>query len=333
MANIEDVARLAGVGKATVSRVLSGNGYVKAATKEKIESAIKELNYTPNEIARNLYYQKSGIVAIIVPRLAHPFFAEFLNEAEIALCSKGYQMMICNTLSDENYELKYLDMLKRRVVDGIICGSYSLNTEQAYRSVHRPIVGLDRDLGEDIPCISVNHREGGRLAAWELINAGCKCVLQVCGSETSEKSDFKSPSNERHDVFYQIMKDNGIQCYNYFTKWNNVSYEYMYDISRDIFKKYPDVEGIFATDIVILNIAKYAFETGKEVPKDLKLVSYDGTNIVDFAYPSVTTVCQPIDELAKRTVELIVDLINGVKPENNKIELNVTLRKGLSTGR
>lgn len=333
MATIDDVAKLAGVGKATVSRVLNDNGYVKAETREKIKTAIKTLNYTPNEIARNLYYQKSGIVAVIVPRLSHPFFSEFLNAAEVALCSQGYQMMICNTLSEENYELKYLDMLKRRVVDGIICGSYSLNTEKAYQSANRPIVGLDRDLGENIPCISVNHREGGKLAAEALINAGCKCVLQYCGSGTIKNPSFESPSNERHHVFNKIMRDNGIKCYNYITKWNDMSYEYMQNISNDIFDKYPDIDGIFATDIVILNVLRRAAEIGKKIPEDLKLVSYDGTKISELAYPSITTVCQPIEELANKTVSVIVDLINGITPENNKIELNVKLRTGVSTRR
>ena len=89
MPTIQDVARRAGVGAATVSRVLSGKGYVKSETRERIRQAIEELHYTPNEMARNLYYQKSGIVAVIVPELAHPFVAQLVSAMEVALCAAG----------------------------------------------------------------------------------------------------------------------------------------------------------------------------------------------------------------------------------------------------
>ena len=108
MATIQDVAKHAQVGVGTVSRVLSGKGYVKAETRQKIQASIEELNYTPNEMARNLFFQKSGIVAVIVPEVAHPFFAQFVNAAEMVLCEKGYQTMICNTYYEQNYEQRYL---------------------------------------------------------------------------------------------------------------------------------------------------------------------------------------------------------------------------------
>ena len=93
MATIQDVAKRAQVGVATVSRVLNDSGYVKAETKEKIQRAIKELNYTPNAVARNLYHRKTGIAALLVPEISHPYFAEFIDAAETALYSYGYQCM------------------------------------------------------------------------------------------------------------------------------------------------------------------------------------------------------------------------------------------------
>ena len=131
MPTIQDVARRAGVGAATVSRVLSGKGYVKSETRERIRQAIEELHYTPNEMARNLYYQKSGIVAVIVPELAHPFVAQLVSAMEVALCAAGYQTMVCNTFYERNYEQRYLDMLKRRMVDGLIFAAHtSLDVSQ-----------------------------------------------------------------------------------------------------------------------------------------------------------------------------------------------------------
>ena len=130
MATIQDVAKYAHVGVATVSRVLNESGYVRADTREKVMAAIRELDYTPNEMARNLYHKKTGIVAIIIPAISHPYFAEFTSAAEVALFRKGYQTMICNTWREQNYETYYLELLKKQRVDGIITGVHTLDIEQ-----------------------------------------------------------------------------------------------------------------------------------------------------------------------------------------------------------
>ena len=104
MASIRDVAQKAGVGVGTVSRVINGSGYVAEDTRKKIESAIRELEYTPNELARNLFKNRTGIIGVLVPDLDHPFFSAFARETEIALYKAGYKVMICNTIGSSNRE-------------------------------------------------------------------------------------------------------------------------------------------------------------------------------------------------------------------------------------
>ena len=180
MSTIQDVAKRARVGAATVSRVLNGNGYVKEETREKVMQAIQELNYTPNEMARNLFFKRTGIVAIIIPQISHPFFAEFVDEAMLELAKYDYKVMVCNTWDESHYELQYLEMLERSMVDGIIFGAHSLNIKE-YQNTRRPIVALDRELGAGIPCVSADHEEGGRLAAEVLIGAGCRKSCSSAG--------------------------------------------------------------------------------------------------------------------------------------------------------
>ena len=127
MAGIKDVAKMAGVGVGTVSRMLNDSGYVSLDTRAKIEAAMKELNYTPNELARNLYYKKSGIIAVLVPNVSNPFFAEFVDCVEGELRKAGFKIMLCNTLKDVKAEAEYLDLLNRHIVDGIIAGMSSLD--------------------------------------------------------------------------------------------------------------------------------------------------------------------------------------------------------------
>ena len=197
MTTIQDVAKHAGVGAATVSRVLSGNGYVKQETRERVMRSIETLNYTPNEMARNLFHGKSGIIAVIIPELAHPFFSELVNAFEVSLCEVGYQTMVCNTFYEKNYELRYLEMLRRQRVDGIIFGAHTSLASEKYQSLQRPVIGLDRKLAESIPYVAADHEEGGRLAAQELIRSGCRNVVQFGGVEDS----VITPSSQRHFVF------------------------------------------------------------------------------------------------------------------------------------
>ncbi len=325
MSTIKDVAKHANVGAATVSRVLSGKGYVKAETRDRITDAIHELNYTPNEMARNLFYRKTGIVAVSIPRLSHPFFTEFVSEVEAELGKEGYQTMVCSTWSEQNHEQRYLDMLERQIVDGIIFGSHTLDVEQ-YRKVGRPIVALDRDLGPEIPCVAVDHEEGGRLAAEILLQAGCRKVLQFRG-----KGETFSPSEQRHDVFEKVIQKHGAVCYNYITKWNSLSYSYYAEITEHILEEYPDIDGVFAVDAIAMNVLRRAEEQNIRVPQDLKVVAYDGTNITQFASCGVTTICQPISQLASESVRLLMEMIRGEIPREKNVKLNVTVRKGRST--
>lgn len=327
MTTIQDVARHAHVGAATVSRVINKNGYVKEETRERVLQAIKELNYTPNEMARNLYHRKSGIVAIIMPEISYPYFGEFANAAEVVLFEHGYQSMICTTGKTENYEAHYLDLLKQQRVDGIITGVHTLET-QKYDEINGPIVALDRLLNDRIPCVAVNHSEGGRLAAEELIAAGCRNVLQCTGTGM-----VTTPSNARHEVFANIMKDRGISCHSYKMRWNAFDYSYYNETAEELMDKYPDVDGIFATDVTVLSLLKAAQAKGRKYPQDIKAVAYDGTYVSSLIYPSLTTIVQPIFELASTCVDVLMKMIQGKEIKEKNIQLEVQLRRGESTRR
>ena len=163
MASIREVAQEAGVGVGTVSRALNGSGYVSPETRKKIEKAAKKLN-TPNELARNLYHNKTGIIGIIVPDLEHPFFSSLVKYIEMELYEQGYKTMICNTVGISRREQEYLDMLERNMADGIITASHGLEVS-AYMKQAKPIVSIDRDLGPRIPLIGCDHGKGGRAHA------------------------------------------------------------------------------------------------------------------------------------------------------------------------
>jgi LacI family sucrose operon transcriptional repressor len=322
---IKDVAKRAGVGVGTVSRMLNNSGYVAEDTRKKIEIAMKELNYTPNELARNLYRKRTGIVAVLVPNVSNPFFAEFVDSVEAALYEAGFKMMLCNTVKASNAELEYLDMLNRHIVDGVITGVHSLDAED-YQKINKPIVALDRYLGEHIPVVAVDHKEGGRLAAEALIRNGCKKILHFRGA-----TEVESPYHERHYEFDRVMKKNQIETYSYELEWNRFDSEYYRKAVEDVFEKNIEFDGVFAVDALAIECMNEAIRRHHKVPKDIKFVAYDGTFITDMVEPKMTAVVQPIEGLARESVRLVCNLIGGKKYVNKQVVLGVEFRKGNTT--
>ena len=323
MASMRDVAKLANVGLGTVSRMLNDSGYVSEETRNRIEEAMKALDYTPNELARNLYHKRTGIIAVLVPNVSNPFFAEFVDHVEAELYKAGFKMMLCTTEKEFNAELEYLDMLNRHIVDGVITGAHSLAVEE-YKKIHKPIVALDR--GEDIPVIAVNHKEGGRLAAETLIQNGCRRVLHFRGKVTVE-----SPYHDRHFEFARIMEEHGIQTIDYELGRNRLDSEYYKKAVKDVFTRGIDFDGVFGVDRPVIECMNETIRRHCRVPEDVKFVAYDGTFITEMVEPPLTAIVQPIKELARESVRLVCNLVNGKVYKNKQVSLQVELRKGKST--
>ncbi len=325
MASITDVAKKAGVGVGTVSRVMSGKGYVSEKTKVKVLDAVKELNYVPNELARSLTQRRSNTIAIIVPNISNLFYSMMVNEIEQHLRILGYKMLLGNSFGEKTNEKNYLDLLDQNLVDGIITAS-SLLTEERYANIKKPVVSLDSILSPDIPMVCSDHTEGGQQAARMLIKAGCRHVLQFRDSidaqiKTRGKGarvtveDF--PYALRHIAFEKVIKEAGIQ-YDEIPTNGAVGMADQRHLAEETFSLYPDVDGIMATDIVALQYAHVALAHGRRIPEDLKVVAYDGTDLVKIFYPKLNAIVQPIPELAKKAVGLLVSQINGEDIEEKK---------------
>ena len=142
MASIRDVAKRANVAACTVSRVLNGTANVAPETRMKIEQAMKELNYIPNELARSMFKQKAGIVAMLVPDIRHPYFSSLARHIEDELYKNDCKLMLCSTGDDPEREKEYMKILRSNIVDGVIMGVNNQKPE-AYAEFGKPLVMLD----------------------------------------------------------------------------------------------------------------------------------------------------------------------------------------------
>lgn len=315
MAGIREVAKRANVAACTVSRVLNGSANVAPETRQKIEQAMKELNYIPNELARGMFRQKAGIVAMLVPSIRHPFFSSMATWIEDELYKNGYKMMLCSTDDDIEREKEYLQILKSNIVDGVIMGVNNLESKE-YERFEKPLVMLDYQVNEKIPVVASDHEQGGRIAAREFILSGCRYVVHI----TSEKHDKELESYRSHKALREELNKAGIVSKEMSIAWNTFDYQGYLELAGLILEKYPQIDGVMAADLPASAFLKAAVRLGRKVPEDLAIVAYDGTFVVSTNVMEITTVCQPVDKIGKEAVRQILGQIDG-KPKKRSRKL------------
>lgn len=300
MARIKDVAKLAGVSTSTVSLVLNNKGYVSAATRAKVEAAVQELHYVPSEVGRNLSLNRTNLIGVIIPDVAHPFFAALLHEIEIALYDYGYKTMICSTGEKKNAELAFLDMLRRHTMDGLIIGAHALHIEN-YQHIELPVIAFDRYLCDEIPIIRADHHQGGQLAANALLKRHPHHVVQITGAPI-----VHTTAHEHEDIFAQVIKQASVPLDTIIMPANAFRPEDFAKAAREVFERYPDVDAISGTDLGAICALREASRRGRRCPDDLSIVAYDGTYLTRLGPQSLTAVVQPIPALGRRAAEAIV---------------------------
>ncbi len=322
VASIREVAKLAQVAPSTVSRALNGSGYVAEETKEKIREAVDELDYVPNQWIRNLYQQKTGIIGVMTPEIIHPYFSSLWSFLELELHKYGYNMMLCNTSGKKEIEREYLDTLERNLFDGMIIGAAFL-PDKYYKKIQKPIISLDRIIS-GVPLVTSDHVRGGDIAARKLLEKGCKRLLNL--SDPNEKMVASSRSGES---IIRVMEENGAEVVTESFLWIDViHYSRSIRRAREILKAHPNLDGIVANDLCASAFLKIAGEMGISVPRDLKIIAYDGTYITDFNFKTIAAIQQDVALIAKEAVRVLIKLINRQPLENDEIYVPVHYKGG-----
>ncbi|WP_178024891.1 substrate-binding domain-containing protein [uncultured Paenibacillus sp.] len=322
MASIKDVANLAGVAVGTVSRVINNSGAVKPKTRRKVEEAIQELNYIPNEIARNFKMRKSKMVALLLPSIWHPFFSELAYYIEDELDREGFKLMLCNSGGKPEKELYYLDMLQQNKVAGIVGITYNDIENDVSHDI--PIVSIDRHFSKKITCVTSDNYEGGRLALRELVKAGARKPAFL-GSVTSVFSETMN----RREGFVDEAKAMGVE-YVVYEKPDPVVDDDAY--FEGFLNEYRDVDGIFAiTDMFAAKYIERAGRRGIRVPEDVKVIGYDGIQDHPYFHPILSTIRQPVEEMARMTIRLLYQKMEGETLEREVYRLPVVFRPGETT--
>ncbi len=309
MATINDVAKLANVSVSTVSRCINNSGYASEETIKKVKEAAEKLNYIPNIGMRLLKSNYSRIIALFIPTLRNPFFVELATYIDRECVSRNYKLILCNIDSNENKEASYLDMIARMKVDGVIIAT---GTSLQLRFSNIPIVILDRYSNSNDRAIFVNtdNFDGAVQATNHLINNGCKSIAFV-------ESIYQNYSQlTRLKGFNQVVKENKI----------NSSIMVYDDISELSNMDFSGFDGIFAwNDEVAINLLFELIKKGYKIPEDIQIVGFDDLPMASKIYPQLTTVHQDLDELAKKSLSLLINKIENKNDEIKRVVLSPKL--------
>lgn len=323
---ISDVAKLAGVSVTTVSRVMNNRGYISKETRDNVHRAMEELNYFPNDLARALFNKRTNLIGLIVPTTSNPFFGELSFHIESICTTLGFKVLICNSLSQVEKEQSYADMLMRNQVDGIIVGAHNRGISN-YNQRNIAVVAIDRYLSDTIPVVGSDNYRGGTLAAELLVTKGCKNIIHINGP-----AELETPASLRRKAYEDVMRNHGREAITYEVN-DPFLQENHHQVIRQLFDEYPNVDGLFASnDLVAASFISEARKRGKRIPEDIKVVGYDGTETSRILLPDLTTIKQPIAQIAKTAVEILIKEIEG-EYQDLPLEsyLPVELIEGLTT--
>lgn len=310
---IYDVAKAAGVSIATVSKVINNTGNMRDTTRERVKQAIIELNYQPNMVASALTGKGTETIGLLVPDISNPFFAEMARTIEDRAHEVGMSVIICSTDTDAEKEKKYIDLLKRKQVDGLIIAATIQDIEllEDLKEGTIPIVMLTQDdVGLGLTSVSVDDFKGGFDATHYLINSGHKNIAIIAEYANSSRMRIYGYRDAHEEENLPIDEQN---IYRTTARIEN-GRKVMLEMVKN--KKVPTA--IFAcNDLIAIGVIQGAKEAGLRIPKDLSVIGFDDTILAEIVAPRLTTVSQPIADMGKKTVDLIIEKIDRQKEDTS----------------
>lgn len=320
---LTDVAKKAGVSPTTVSRVINNYGSLSQKTIDKVNQAMKELNYQPNSLARSLQGKSTQLIGLIFPTVSNPFYGELIDKIESKLFERGYKCIICDSANNKEKERNYINMLAANKVDGIIAGAHNLGITE-YENIELPIVSFDRHLADGIPIVGSDNFQGGYLATEVLYLKGARKIAILTGSQKSN-----SPTNRRLNGYLSFVEEHGLisNVFKFDQSYQSVALKNI-EIKRIL--ENEDIDGLFCTDdLTALLVYNQAQELGISIPEHLKLIGYDGTKFIQTYFPYLTTLAQPMTDYADVLIDLLMQRIeNSEKKLEDYYFLPVTYIQG-----
>ncbi len=333
MANIKDIAKAAGVGVSTVSRVLNDQPDVKASTKEKVLKVIEALNYVPNSSARNLKRIKSNHIGVYVIGEYSSFFSTVIETIEKEISKHGYSIILhFNHNQEKHLESAVQFTLEKRLVGLIYLGGEVSKLDEGYlKQFTIPFVFastmIDRDIDHSLyNSVNINNMDASYKAVAHLLNLKHRDIALISAGD-----DHKSVSKARHDAYIKALDERSITYKTDYIAWGNYSMQSGYDAMKTLLDKKLPITAVFAVaDLMAIGALKAICDQGLKVPEDISIIGFDGLEITKFIHPTLATIQQPAKEMGHKIIEVLVKALEDKSSVVEHIVLETQLIEGHS---
>ncbi|MFH0258767.1 LacI family DNA-binding transcriptional regulator [Vibrio rumoiensis] len=319
MASLYDVARLAGVSKSTVSRVINNEYGVKEATKEKVRQAAEKCGYVPNQVAKDLKSQKTNLIGIIVSRVSSHATAQGIDGLTGVLEKAGKHVLLASTHQDHEKELEYIKLFNQKRVEGIILYATHLDTKlvESIQNSAVPVVLVGQDGSMfNIPSIIHDDIRVGFEAGNRLIAKGCQTMGFI-----GVQGDDIAVDKQRSDGFLQALQNKGLELA--FHARGDFSINSGYLLTKQYLSHTPKLDGLFcATDRIAVGAIRAIQEHGLTPGKDISVLGVGNDELASVCTPSLSTFHYSFDKAGENGARLLLERIENRNIETSKIVLN-----------
>jgi LacI family transcriptional regulator len=322
-ATIRDVANIAKVSTATVSRYLNKSLLLPDETARRIEKACKRLAYRPNALAKRFSRGAAETIGLVTPEIANPFFASLAAAAEAEARRHGYSLLIMSTGGDPDIEIENIDRLDSRDVDGLIVLTNRADDGRIRERIsgRADVVLLDEDVpGAEVSRIFVENEQGAFAATSHLIARGHRRIAHIGGP-----ADLFS-ARERYAGFVRALRQADLTPSESWIKFGDYDRESGLAATLDLFSKTPTPTALFAgSDYIAIGVLQALRQLGLEAPAALSIVGFDDMPFAEWLHPPLTTVRQPIAELGTLGVRTLIAALRGEPAPTGEVRLRTQL--------
>ncbi len=318
MATIKDVAKLAGVSVATVSRVLNDYDNVRGETAQVVKKAIKELDYHPNFLGRTLRRLETMKILVMVPTISNQFYSRVVKGIQTAALAEGYHPMIAITNSDTAVEKEFIDMAKRKLVDGTIFLHTAMNAERLskFAEGYPAVTACELVQNANISSVSIDNYQAARDAAQFLIEMGHQRIAFVCAGELYYSSQL------REKGYRDALADAGISFCPELVLNEGFTFNAGRRAAVRILAMDPLPDAVFATsDSAAIGVTSELMRSGIRVCEDISVMGFDNNQISEYYLPSITTVSQPQFDIGHKAFALLINKIQDLACKDEQILL------------
>ncbi|WP_410623795.1 LacI family DNA-binding transcriptional regulator [Amycolatopsis sp. cmx-8-4] len=311
MATISDVAALAGVSTATVSRALNGKSTVDPVLAERVARAVEELGYTPNGLARSLRRRETAVLALIISDVENPFFTAIARGVEDTAQAAGFSVMLCN--SDENTakERRYVEVAAQERRAGVIMSPTTGDSDVRPLLAHgTPIVTVDRRLATaDCDAVLVDSRVAARDAVRHLVDRGYERIACVAGPSGITTAD------DRLDGYRDGLRDAGRKLSTRLVRRCEFRETGGYEAAKQLLTKADPPDALLvSSSTMAIGVLQAMAELGLRASRDVGIVSFDDAPWTTLISPTLTVVAQPAHAMGQLAARLLLDRIGGGSP-------------------